>query len=113
MFVVGLYLLLVDNQPHLNLENWAKNNHLEPESLSSLSKNSDRFIFDNVLQDLAQQENKPLAEIVAKTVEFPMNSLNLEGKELPIWLFLKPLAIALISLAAMAMALNKKYTSTT
>ena len=100
-------LLVLDNQPHLNLENWAKNNHLEPESLSSLSKNSDRFIFDNVLQDLAQQSNKPLAKIVAKTIEFPVNSLNLEGKELPMWLFLKPLAIALISLAATAMALNK------
>lgn len=96
-------LLVLDDRPHLDLDTWAKDKfHLEPEYLDSLSKYSDRFIFDNVLQDLAQRENKPIAEIVAKVVEFPLNSLELEGKEVPIWLFLKPLAIALISLAAIS-----------
>lgn len=92
-------LLVLDNQSHLNLENWAKSKpNLKPESLSTLSKDSDRFVFDNVLQDLAQQKNKPLAKIVAKTLEYQVDS-NLEGKKFPIWLLLKPLAIALISLA--------------
>ncbi len=93
-------ILLLDNQSHLSLENWAKNKYnLEPEYLSSLSKDSDKFVFDNVLQVLAQQENKPLAEIVAKTLEYRVESINLEGKDFPILLLLKPLAIALISLA--------------
>lgn len=89
-------LLVLDNQPHLDLETWARSKYdLEPESLSSLSKDDDRFIFDNVLQDLARRENKPLAEIVAKTLEDPVDSTNLEGTGIPIWLFLKPLARSL------------------
>ena len=79
----------------------------------SLSKNYDRFIFDNVLQDLAQQTNKTLTEIVAKTVEFPINSLNLEGKDVPIGLFLRPLAIALASVAIVAIGINKIYSKQT
>ncbi|MDJ0572462.1 MAG: DJ-1/PfpI family protein [Pleurocapsa sp. MO_192.B19] len=105
-------LLVLDNQPHLDLETWARSKYdLEPESLSSLSKDDDRFIFDNVLQDLARRENKPLAEIVAKTLEYPVDSTNLEGTGIPIWLFLKPLAIALASVTAIAIILNKKYVS--
>lgn len=93
-------ILVLDRESHLNLENWAKDKYnLTLESLSLLSKDSDRFIFDNILQDLAQQENKPLAEIVAKTLEYQVDSANLEGKNFPIWLFLKPLSIAFISLA--------------
>ena len=93
-------ILVLDHESHLNLENWAKNKYnIELESLSLLSKNSDRFVFDNILQDLAQQENKPLAEIVAKTLEYTVDSAHLEGKNFPIWLFLKPLSIAIISLA--------------
>ena len=96
-------LLVLDNQTHLNLEDWAKNkSNLKPEYLSSLSKDADKFVFDNVLQDLAQQENKPLAEIVAKTLEYRVDYPNLEGKNFPIWLFLKPLSIALISLAVIS-----------
>lgn len=96
-------LLVLDNQTHLNLEDWAKNkSNLKPEYLSSLSKDADKFVFDDVLQDLAQQENKPLAEIVAKTLEYRVDSPNLEGKDFPIWLFLKPLSIALISLAVIS-----------
>ena len=115
-------LLVLDNQDHLNLENWAKNQYdreewrgnppnglsrnrgvdLKPEYLSSLLKDSNKFVFDNVLQDLAQQENKPLAEIVAKTLEYRVDSSNLKGKDFPIWLLLKPLSIALISLAVIS-----------
>lgn len=93
-------LVVLDNKSHLSLENWAKNKYnLEPEYLISLSKDSNRFVFDNTLQDLAQQENKPLAEIVAKTIEYRVDSINLEGKDVPISLLLKPLSIALISVA--------------
>lgn len=104
-------LLVLDNQSHLNLENWAKNKYnLEPEYLSSLSKYSNRFIFDNTLQDLAQQENKPLAEIVAKSIEYRVDSINLEGKNFPIWLILKPLLIALISVAGIWGILRLDFT---
>ncbi|KST65887.1 DJ-1/PfpI family protein [Mastigocoleus testarum] len=106
-------ILVLDNQSdldlethlnlesHLKLENWAKNTYnLESEYLSDFSKDSSKFVFDNVLQDLAQQENKLLAEIVAKTVEYPLDSINLEGKNFPISLILiKPLSIGLLSLA--------------
>ena len=98
-------ILILDNQSHSNLENWAKNNtknnksKLELEYLSSLSKDSERFVFDNTLRDLAQQENKPLAEIVAKTLEYPVDFVNVEGKIFPFGLLFKPLLIALISLA--------------
>ncbi|MGD1921913.1 MAG: hypothetical protein ACFCAD_25290 [Pleurocapsa sp.] len=97
-------LLVLDNQPHLDLDTWAKDKfHLEPESLSSFSQDDNRFIFDSVLQDLARRENQPIAEIVAKVVEFPLNSLELEGKGVPIWLFFKLLAIAIISLTAISL----------
>ena len=93
-------LIVLDETSDLSLENWAKNQYnLEPEYLSSLSKYSDRFVFDNILQDLAQQENKPLAEIVAKTIEYRVDSIGLKGKDFPLLLLLKPLLIAFISLA--------------
>ncbi|MDJ0573258.1 MAG: DJ-1/PfpI family protein [Pleurocapsa sp. MO_192.B19] len=105
-------LLVLDNQSHLSLKNWATNkNNLELESLSSLSKYPDRFIFDNVLRDLAQQENKPLAKVVAKTLEYQVDSINLEGKDFPLWLLLKPLAIALVSLAVVVIGLDNIYTN--
>ncbi|MEM7760744.1 MAG: DJ-1/PfpI family protein [Cyanobacteria bacterium P01_A01_bin.40] len=92
-------LLVLDNKPHLNLKNWASNkSNLEPEYLSSFSQDGDHFVFDNALQDLARQENKPLTQIVAKTIEYPLDYVDLEGKSFPLWLFLKPLAIALIGL---------------
>ncbi len=93
-------LLVLDNQSHLSLENWAKNKYnLELEYLSSFSKYANRFVFDDIIQDLAQWENKPLAKVVAKTIEYPVDSIHLKGKNFPISLLLKPLFIALISLA--------------
>ncbi len=93
-------LIVLDETSDLSLENWAKNQYnLEPEYLSSLSKYSNRFVFDNILQDLAQHENKPLAEIVAKTIEYRVDSIGLKGKDFPLLLLLKPLLIAFISLA--------------
>ena len=85
----------------MNLEDWAQNTYsLQSEYLNDFSKDSSKFVFDNVLQDLARQENKLLAQIVAKTVEYPTDSINLEGKNFPILLILvKPLSIGLFSLA--------------
>ena len=101
-------LLVLDNQSHLSLEHWAKDKYnLEPEYLSSLSRYANRFIFDNILQDLAQQENKPLAEIVAKTIEYQVDSINIEGKRFPISLLLKPLSFALIGVVTTWVILSK------
>ncbi len=88
-------------ETHLNLEDWAENTYnLQSEYLSDFSKDSSKFVFDNVLQDLARKENKLLAQVVAKTVEYPTDSINLEGKNFPILLILvKPLSIGLFSLA--------------
>ena len=89
-------ILVLDNHAHKGLDDWAKDNYqLDIEYLSSLSNDSDEFVFDPILRDLEQQENQPLAQVVAKTMEYRFDFVNPDAKGFPTGLLLKPLALGL------------------
>ncbi len=61
--------------------------------------NADSFAFDAPLRDLARQENIPTAVLNAMRLEYRPGTVQTEGSGWPLWLTIRPLLVALASLA--------------
>jgi putative intracellular protease/amidase len=79
---------------------WARENGLKPEYVHADAPAG--FPFDATLRDLAGHENAPLASFLARLLEYPTGHLDLAGGGWPLARLLRPLAVGLLGLAAVA-----------
>ncbi|QYJ15590.1 hypothetical protein Rxycam_01414 [Rubrobacter xylanophilus DSM 9941] len=79
---------------------WAREKSLEPEYVHADAPEG--FPFDATLRDLAEHENAPLASFLARLLEYPTDHLELSGSGWPFVRLLRPLAVGLLGLAAVA-----------
>jgi putative intracellular protease/amidase len=79
---------------------WARKDGLKPEYVHADAPAG--FPFDATLRDLAEHENEPLAGFLARLLEYPTGHLDLAGSGWPFALLLRPLAVGLLGLLAVA-----------
>ena len=60
------------------------------------------FPFDATLLDLAEHQNAPVARFTARLLEYPTDHLDLAGDGRPFARLLRPLAVGLLGLVAVA-----------
>jgi putative intracellular protease/amidase len=82
------------------VRSWARENGLEPEYVHADAPAG--FPFDATLSDLAGHENAPLARFLARLLEYPTGHLELAGDGWPFARLLRPLAVGLLGLLAVA-----------
>lgn len=81
-----------------NASDWGSNGSAAPVFYLHADQ-PDSFAFDAPLQDLARQENIPTAELNARRLEYRPGTVQTEGSGWPIWLTMRPLLVALVSVA--------------
>jgi len=79
---------------------WARENGLEPEYVHAEAPAG--FPFDATLRNLAEHENAPVAGFTARLLEYPTGHLDLAGGGWPFARLLRPLAVGLLGLVAVA-----------
>jgi hypothetical protein len=79
---------------------WAREEGLELEFVHADTPAGSPF--DATLQDLAEHENAPLARFLARLLEYPTGHLELAGDGWPFARLLRPLAVGLLGLVAVA-----------
>ena len=86
------------------VRSWARGNGLKPEYVHADASvgASAGFPFDATLRDLAEHENVPVAKFLARLLEYPTGHLDLAGSGWPFAWLLRPLAVGLLGLAAVA-----------
>jgi putative intracellular protease/amidase len=82
------------------VRSWTQANGLEPEYVHADAPAG--FPFDATLRDLAEYENAPLARFTARLLEYPTDHLYLAGGGWPFAHLLRPLAVGLLGLVAVA-----------
>lgn len=80
---------------------WALENGLKPEYLHADAPEG--FPFDATLRDLAESENAPLAEFLARLLEYPTDHLDLAGSGWPLAYLLRPLGVGLLGITVVAL----------
>lgn len=68
------------------------------------------FPFDSTIMELAQLENRAIATTVAKTLDYRIDHLRLEGKGWPFGLLIGPLALGVLGILC-AYVFEKRYLS--
>ncbi|QIN83337.1 AraC family transcriptional regulator [Rubrobacter tropicus] len=81
------------------VSSWARENGLKPEYVHADAPAG--FPFDATLRDLAEYENAPVAEFLARLLEYPTGHLELSGGGWPFARLLRPLAVGLLGLAVL------------
>jgi putative intracellular protease/amidase len=84
---------------------WARENGLKPEYVHAEDAPAGPqagFPFDATLRDLAERENAPVASFLARLLEYPTDHLDLAGNGWPFARLLRPLAVGLLGLLAVA-----------
>ncbi|MFD2082711.1 DJ-1/PfpI family protein [Actinopolymorpha cephalotaxi] len=91
-----------DAAAHLDpkLRSWAGRQGLPLEFVHAAPAGG--FAFDATLADLARHENAPLARFTARLLEYPSGHLTLAGAGWPISLWVRPLALGLLGVGAVA-----------
>ena len=86
------------------VRSWVRENGLKPEYVhaDAPAGASAGFPFDATLRDLAEHENAPVAGFLARLLEYPTDHLDLAGDGWPFARLLRPLAVGLLGLAAVA-----------
>ena len=82
------------------VRSWAQENGLELEYVHADAPAG--FPFDATLRHLAEHENAPLARFLARLLEYPTDHLSLTGGGWPFAHLLRPLAVGLLGLVAVA-----------
>lgn len=82
------------------LRPWAQENGLQPEYIHADARAGApaSFPFDATLLDLAASENTPVAEFLARLLEYPTEHLELAGDGWPVARLLRPLAVGVSGL---------------
>lgn len=81
---------------------------IKPEILAASTDYEGRFAFDRSLLDLATRANVPITRSTAKTLEYPVDHLNLQGGGWPFGLLLGPLLLGMAGIA-FARWFEKRY----
>lgn len=83
------------------IQEWIESKGIEPRhpQLSArgvFTTDKPLFIYDLVVQDIARRRSKAVARAVSKTVEYPINHIELSGSSWPFQLILIPLGVGLV-----------------